>query len=74
MYSNRFVLVFPFVPVALIAPDLKVTHFCFICSALNQFSLWFGKGGQILQYVAVVPCPHAALLTLSFDKSSRVIG
>lgn len=60
MYLNRFVLVFPFVPVALIGPDLKVTHFCFICSALNQFSLWFRKGGQILKHADVVPSTHAA--------------
>lgn len=64
VHLNRFVLVFPFVPEALIAPDLKVTHFCFICSALNQLSLWFRKGGQILEYVNVLP------LTLSFDKSA----
>lgn len=74
MYLNCFVLAFLFVPVALIAPDLKVTHFRFICSALNQFSLWFGKAVRPLKHVEVVPPPHAVLLTLSLNVNPNTMS
>lgn len=46
MLDHR-VLVFPFIPVALGAPDLKVTHFCFISTALHQLVIWFKSDGKV---------------------------